>query len=120
MNKNSIPFGRIFGIPVGLDYSWFLVFVVFTWSFATGYYPAEFKNWSAVEYWAVGAVTAVMLFASVLLHELGHSWEALRYKIPVRSITLYISVGFLKSALNRPVPYLNFGSPSLARSSASL
>ncbi len=93
MNKNSIHFGRIFGIPVGIDYSWFLVFVLFTWSFATGYYPAEFKNWSAAEYWAVGAVTAVMLFASVLLHELGHSWVALRYKIPVRSITLYIFGG---------------------------
>jgi Zn-dependent protease/CBS domain-containing protein len=93
MNKNSIPFGRIFGIPLGIDYSWFLIFVLFTWSFATGYYPAEFKNWSAVEYWAVGAVTAVVLFASVLLHELGHSWMALRYKIPVRSITLYIFGG---------------------------
>jgi Zn-dependent protease/predicted transcriptional regulator len=93
MNKNSIHFGRIFGIPVGIDYSWFLVFALFTWSFATGYYPAEFKSWSAVEYWAVGAVTAVMLFASVLLHELGHSWVSLQYKIPVRSITLYIFGG---------------------------
>lgn len=93
MNKNSIRLGQIFGIPVGIDFSWFLVFILFTWSFATGYYPAEFKNWSTVEYWAVGAVTAVMLFASVLLHELGHSWVALQYKIPVRSITLYIFGG---------------------------
>ena len=93
MNKNSIAIGRIFGIPVGVDYSWFLVFALFTWTFATGYYPAEFKNWSTVEYWTVGAVTAVMLFASVLLHELGHSWVAMRYKIPVRSITLYIFGG---------------------------
>ena len=93
MNKSSIQLGRFFGIPVGVDYSWFLVFVLFTWTFATGYYPAEFKNWSVVEYWTVGAVTAVMLFVSVLLHELGHSWVALRYKIPVRNITLYIFGG---------------------------
>jgi Zn-dependent protease/CBS domain-containing protein len=93
MNKNSIRIGQIFGIPLGIDYSWFLVFVLFTWTFATGYYPAEFKNWPAVEYWTVGAVTAVMLFASVLLHELGHSWVALRYKIPVRGITLFIFGG---------------------------
>jgi Zn-dependent protease/predicted transcriptional regulator len=93
MNKNTISFGRIFGIPVGVDYSWFLVLVLFTWSFATGYYPAAFKNWSTAEYWVVGALTALLLFASVLLHELGHSWVALRYKIPVRSITLYIFGG---------------------------
>jgi Zn-dependent protease len=93
MNKNTISIGRISGIPVGIDYSWFLIFVLFTWSFATGYYPAEFKNWSAAEYWVVGAVTTVILFASVLLHELGHSWVSLRYKIPVRNITLYIFGG---------------------------
>jgi Zn-dependent protease/predicted transcriptional regulator len=93
MNNNSIRIGRIFGIPVGIDYSWFLVFVLFTWSFATGYYPAEFNNWSTAEYWSVGAMTAGMLFVSVLLHEIGHSWVALRYKIPVRNITLYIFGG---------------------------
>jgi Zn-dependent protease/CBS domain-containing protein len=93
MNKNTISLGRIFGIPVGVDYSWFLVLALFTWTFATGYYPAEFKSWSTAEYWVVGALTAVLLFASVLLHEFGHSFVALRYKIPVRSITLYIFGG---------------------------
>jgi Zn-dependent protease/predicted transcriptional regulator len=93
MNKNSISIGKIFGIPVRVDYSWFLVMILFTWTFATGYYPAEFPNWSTVEYWAVGAVTAVLLFGCVLLHELGHSWVSIRYKIPVRSITLYIFGG---------------------------
>jgi Zn-dependent protease/CBS domain-containing protein len=93
MNKNSISLGRILGIPVGVDYSWFLVFILFTWTFATGYYPVQFKNWSTLEYWIVGAATALMLFVSVLLHELGHSLVSLRYKIPVRSITLYIFGG---------------------------
>jgi len=93
MNKNSIRIGRIFGIPVGIDFSWFLVFALFTWTFATSYYPTEFKNWPSAEYWGVGAVTALMLFVSVLLHELGHSWVSLRYKIPVQNITLYIFGG---------------------------
>jgi Zn-dependent protease len=57
------------------------------------YYPAEFKNWPPLLYWFMGAVTAIMLFASMLLHELGHSVVAIRYRIPVRSITLFIFGG---------------------------
>ena len=93
MGTGSIRLGKIFGIPVGADYSWFLVLILFTWTFAVGYYPAEFKNWSTAEYWVVGAITSLMLFGSVLLHELGHSLVALRYKLPVRNITLFIFGG---------------------------
>jgi len=93
MNRHTIPLGRILGIPIGLDYSWFLIFVLITWTMAVGYYPAEFKNWPVAQYWFMGAMTAIMLFVSVLLHELGHSVVAMRYKVPVRSITLYIFGG---------------------------
>ncbi len=93
MNRHSIPLGRILGIPIGLDYSWFLIFGLITWSMAVGYYPAEYKNWPIVQYWIVAAVTAIMLFVSVLLHELGHSVVAMSYKIRVRSITLFIFGG---------------------------
>ena len=44
MNRHTIPLGRIMGIPIGLDYSWFLIFGLITWTMAVGYYPAEFKN----------------------------------------------------------------------------
>ncbi|MGB9117952.1 site-2 protease family protein [Bradyrhizobium sp.] len=93
MTQHSIPLGKIFGIPIGLDYSWFVIFALLTWMLAGSYYPEEFKHWSPLLYWLMGAVTAIMLFASVLLHELGHSVVALRYKIPVRSITLFIFGG---------------------------
>jgi hypothetical protein len=46
---------RIFRIPIGLDYSWFLVFVLLTWSLATNSYPAVVGNWSVSQYWMVGA-----------------------------------------------------------------
>ena len=93
MRRHTIPMGRVLGIPLELDYSWFLVFALLTWALAVGHYPAEVKARAPSLYWTMGAVTAVMLFVSVLLHELGHSIVARRYKIPVRRITLFIFGG---------------------------
>jgi Zn-dependent protease len=93
MNQPSISLGRIFGIRIGLDYSWFLIFALLTWTLAANYFPNEFKGWPTAEYWIIGALTALMLFVCVLLHELGHALVARRYKIPVRNITLMIFGG---------------------------
>ena len=108
MNRHTIPLGRILGIPIGLDYSWFLIFVLLTWTMAVGYYPAEFKNWPPAMYWVIGAATAIMLFVSVLLHELGHSVVAMRYKVPVRSITLFIFGGVSQIATEPPTATAGF------------
>lgn len=93
MPRHTIPLGRILGIPIGLDYSWFVIFALLTWTLAESYFPAEFKGWPPVVYWITGAATAIVFFVSVLLHELGHSVVALRYKVPVRSITLFMFGG---------------------------
>jgi Zn-dependent protease/CBS domain-containing protein len=93
MKNNTISLVRIFGIPIGLDPSWFLVFALITWALAVSYFPAEFKQWTKLQYWSVAAVTSILFFASVVLHELGHSIVALRYKLPVKSITMYIFGG---------------------------
>lgn len=93
MNKQTIPLGRIGSISIGLDYSWFLIFGLLTWLLAVRYYPGELKDWPTIQYWLMGAITAILLFVSVLLHELGHSVIALRYKIPVRRITLMVFGG---------------------------
>ncbi len=93
MTKHTISLGRAFGIPVDLDYSWFLIFGLLTWMLAVGYFPVKFKGWSPAEYWVIGAISAAMLFVCVLLHELGHSLVAMRYKVSVGRITLFIFGG---------------------------
>jgi len=102
LSRHAIPVGRILGIPIDLDPSWFLIFALLTWTLAVGYYPAEFKGWPVLEYWVVGALTACLLYGSVLLHELGHSVVALRYRIPVRRITLFIFGGVAQIATEPP------------------
>ncbi len=108
MNKQFLSVGKIFGIPLAVDYSWFLIFALLTWTLATGYFPSEFKNWPAAQYWIVGGVTAILFFGSVLLHEIGHSLVALRYKIPVQRIILYIFGGASEIGEESPGPWTEF------------
>jgi Zn-dependent protease len=109
MNRQAtIPLGRIFGIAIELDYSWFLIFGLLTWTLAVGYYPHEFPGWSPFRYWLLGAITAIMLFVSVLLHELGHSVVAMRYGVPVQRITLFIFGGIAQIGAEPPSAVAEF------------
>ena len=89
----NIKLGRIWGIPIGLHTSWFLVFILLTWSLITGYFPGEYRQLSIAWYIVLGVITSLFFFASVLGHELGHSYIALRNQIPVNGITLFIFGG---------------------------
>ena len=102
MFRHTIPIGRVLGIPIELDYSWFLIAALITWMLAVNYYPAEFKGGTSTEYWLMGAVTAVLFFGSIVVHELAHSWVALRYKVPVSRITLFIFGGVSQIAGEPP------------------
>ncbi len=108
MNRQSLTIGRIFGIPVGIDYSWFLIFALVTWSLATSYFPAEFKSWPGILYWLIGGVTSLCFFSSVFLHELAHSLVAERFQIPVRKITLYIFGGISEMKIEPPTAKAEF------------
>src|SRR2546428_13787333 len=87
MFRHTISIGRIFGIRIDLDYSWFLIIGLLTWVLAANYYPGEFKNWSAAEYWLMGLATAVMLFGGGLVPELGRSFVAQRLGMSVSPLT---------------------------------
>jgi Zn-dependent protease len=108
MTRHTIPVGRILGISISLDYSWFLVAVLFTWLLAASYYPAAYPGWPPAVYWETGAITTVLFFLCVLLHELGHSVVAMRYHIPVRNITLFIFGGVSQIEGEPPAPAAEF------------
>ncbi len=82
-----------FGFPIEVDLSWFVVAVLLSWSLATGYFPAVHPGLSIASYWTMGVVGTLGLFASVLLHELGHAVVARRYDLPIRRIVLFIFGG---------------------------
>jgi len=88
-----VQIARIWGIGIAVHASWLVVFALVAWSLAAGYFPTEFPGWAPVTYWLTGTLTALVFFLSILIHELGHSWVALRYGIPIRSITLFVFGG---------------------------
>jgi Zn-dependent protease len=106
--RGSLTLGKILGIPIKLHSSWFLVAALITWSLAGGYFPQQYANWTTITYWVVGAATAILFFGSVLLHELGHSVLALREKVPVRSITLFIFGGVAQIGREPPTAGAEF------------
>lgn len=91
MNGN-IRVGNLFGIPFYINPSWFLVLALVTWTYGSGL-ATQFPTLPAGVPFALGLVTALLLFASVLAHELGHSFVALRQGINVQSITLFLFGG---------------------------
>ena len=100
----SIRLGRVFGIPIGLHYTWFIVFVLVTGLLARSRFPHMFDDWSQLQYWGVATATSLLFFASILAHELGHSVVALRYGIQVKSITLFVFGGVARIARDAPKP----------------
>jgi len=88
--KASIKLFRIAGIDIGVHYSWLFIFIFFWWTLAQGYLPQLHAGWSPSAYWLTGAVAALLLFVSVLVHELAHSLIAKARGLPVSSINLFI------------------------------
>ena len=83
----------LFGIPIHIDKSWLLVVTFVTWSLARQHFPFSAPGLSAPVYWAMGAIAALLLFACVLLHEMGHALTAKGFGIPVAGVTLFIFGG---------------------------
>ena len=81
------------GIPVRIHYTLWLVFILIAWSLAYGYMPHQYPGLSTLTYWGIGIVSAIILFASVLIHELSHSYVAKKNGVPIARITLFFFGG---------------------------
>ncbi|MFH0941551.1 MAG: site-2 protease family protein [Chloroflexota bacterium] len=91
--RGSFRLGRIAGIEIGVNYTWLAAFAIISWSQAEYFFPQQVPGYSPVIYWLLGMLSAILLFAAVLLHELAHSLYARSRGIPVNSIVFFIFGG---------------------------
>jgi Zn-dependent protease/CBS domain-containing protein len=100
----GIRLGRIFGIPVAIDWTLLVIAALLTVSLAGDRYPMEFPDSPTGSYWVVGILTSVVFFGSVLAHELAHSLAARRHGIRVDGITLWMLGGVARLDGEAPSP----------------
>src|SRR5690349_1159805 len=91
--RQSISIGRIFGIDVRVHATWLLAFAFVTWGLANGYFRFLIPRQGMGTLLLLGGISAVLLFASVLIHEFSHSLVAKALGMRVRDITLFIFGG---------------------------
>jgi Zn-dependent protease len=87
--------GRVLGIPIYVHPSWLIIFLLITITLGKEF-AVQHPTWSQPQHWALGIITSILFFASVIFHELGHSVLAKHYKIPVESITLFVFGGLAR------------------------
>ncbi len=104
LGGSGVPAGRVLGIPIRLDLSFFLIFVLIVFLLATQVLPDAIAGLSDLERWLLGLAGGVAFFVSLLIHELAHSLMARRYDMEVISITLFFfgGVSLIREDSRRP------------------
>ncbi len=105
--RNSIHIGKLFGIELRVDYSWFVIFFLLTAILSLQYFPTH-RDWAASTCWTLGFITSILFFSSVIAHELAHSIVSQRNDIPVKSITLFIFGGVARITKEMTQPSVEF------------
>src|SRR6266404_5813216 len=97
----NIRLGRLFGIDIGIHYSWFIIALLIFLSLTSQFQTIN-PQWSQALTWILAAITALLFFAAILAHELSHAAVANARGMPVRSITLF-ALGGVANMEREPV-----------------
>ena len=89
----TFSLGRIAGVEIGVNWSWAIVFALIVWSLASAVFPDQNPGHSNGAYIAMALAAAILFFASLLLHELGHAIQARRDGVEIEGITLWLFGG---------------------------
>lgn len=88
----SFRIARLFGIDIEINASWLLILALVAWTLSDQVFPSQY-DWSVAAYWTVGIIAALLLFVTVLIHEMAHALVARRRGLEVPRITLFIFGG---------------------------
>ena len=93
MPGRRIRVARIAGIPIGISPWWLVVVALITWSLGSSYFPDSVADIAPAAAYGLALASTLLLFASILLHELGHAIVARRHGIEVVEIDLWLLGG---------------------------
>lgn len=105
--RSQIKLGRVFGIEIGLHYSWFLIALLIVYSLSSQFHSSN-PGWGDTVIYTMAFATAILFFVSLLLHELAHSLVATSHGLPVREITLFALGGVSQIEKNPTSATLEF------------
>lgn len=98
MGFGSIRIGRLAGIPIGVQPLWIVIVALITLSLGAAYYPDQVDGIAPLAAYGLGLLSALLLFASILLHELGHALVARRNGVEIEEIDLWLLGGVARMA----------------------
>ncbi|MDH6097846.1 site-2 protease family protein [Anabaenopsis sp. FSS-46] len=96
--------GSIFGFEIRVDLSWLIIFFLVLWTLSAGIFPTNYPGFDSSTYFGMGIVATLLFFASLLAHELSHSFVARAKGIPVEGITLFIFGGVSRTRMDAETP----------------
>src|ERR671918_2513860 len=105
---SSFTIIRVRGIPIGAHWSWLFVFALVVWSLTSSLFPITYPGLGDNTYLAMGIVAGALFFVSVLLHELGHAFRAMREGMKIDGITLWLFGGVARFSGSFPSPGAEF------------